>query len=94
VAERLCLDVLELAPDRPIALRVLYEIRKTEGNQRAAEMLIRRDVRPDPNNFGATNELALILLANHDVAQANESGLHVDVRSRCAAQTLPAMTAC
>ena len=26
-AERLCLDVLELAPDRPGALSVLYEIR-------------------------------------------------------------------
>jgi hypothetical protein len=26
-AERLCLDVLELAPDRPGALSVLYDIR-------------------------------------------------------------------
>ena len=30
-AERLCLDVLELAPDRPGALSVLYEIRKAQG---------------------------------------------------------------
>jgi hypothetical protein len=33
-AERLCLDVLELAPDRPGALTVLYQIRKDQGNQR------------------------------------------------------------
>ena len=30
-AERLCLDVLELAPDRPGALGVLYQIRKDAG---------------------------------------------------------------
>ena len=30
-AERLCLDVLELAPDRPGALTVLYQIRKAQG---------------------------------------------------------------
>lgn len=69
-AERLCLDVLELAPDRPVALRLLYEIRKSQGNQRAAETLIRRVVRLDPNDFGATNELSLILLAKHDLAEA------------------------
>src|SRR5487761_2121779 len=62
-AERLCLDVLELAPDRPVALTVLYEIRKAQGRQPAAEALIRRIVALDPNNFWATNELALLLLA-------------------------------
>jgi hypothetical protein len=36
--ERLCLDVLELAPDRrPGALSVMYEIRKMQGNAQAAE---------------------------------------------------------
>src|SRR5579871_1459064 len=30
-ADRLCLDVLELAPDRPGALSVLYDIRKAQG---------------------------------------------------------------
>src|SRR5580658_4813350 len=43
-AERLCLDVLELAPDRPVALTILYEIRKAQGNATAAEALIRRIV--------------------------------------------------
>ena len=69
-AERLCLDVLELAPDRPGALSVLYEIRKAEGKPRAAEALIRRIVALDPNNLAATNELALILLGKGNLAEA------------------------
>src|ERR1700710_313972 len=50
-AERLCLDVLELAPDRPGALTVLYQIRKDQGNHTAADALIRRVVSLDPNNL-------------------------------------------
>jgi tetratricopeptide (TPR) repeat protein len=69
-AERLCLDVLELAPDRPGALSVLYDIRKAEGKARAAEVLIRRIVALDPNNLVATNELALILLGRGNLAEA------------------------
>jgi len=69
-AERLCLDVLELAPDRPGALSVLYEIRKAQGNARASEALIRRVVALDPNNLVATNELALILLGKGSLAEA------------------------
>jgi tetratricopeptide (TPR) repeat protein len=68
-AARLCLDVLELAPDRPGALTVLYEIRKAQGNRRAAEALVRRIVALDPNNFWATNEITLILLAKGDLAE-------------------------
>jgi tetratricopeptide (TPR) repeat protein len=69
-AERLCLDVLELAPDRPGALSVLYEIRKAQGITQAAEALIRRIVALDPNNLVATNELALILLGKGSLAEA------------------------
>jgi len=69
-ATRLCLDVLELAPDRPGALSVLYEIRKAEGKHAAAEALIRRIVALDPNNFIATNELALLLLGRGALAEA------------------------
>jgi tetratricopeptide (TPR) repeat protein len=69
-AERLCLDVLELAPDRPGALSVLYEIRKAQNKPRAAEALIRRIVALDPNNLIATNELALILLGRGSLAEA------------------------
>ncbi|MBS0558541.1 MAG: sulfotransferase [Proteobacteria bacterium] len=69
-AERLCLDVLELAPDRIGALSVLYEIRKAQGNQTAAEALLRRLVGLDPNNLLVTNELALILLGKGSIAEA------------------------
>ncbi len=69
-AERLCLDVLELAPDRPVALTILYEIRKAQGKQQAAEALIRRVVALDPNNFWATNELALLLLGKGALGEA------------------------
>ena len=61
-AERLCLEVLELAPDRPGALSLLYQIRKAQGKHQAAEALLRRIVALDPNKFWATNELALVLL--------------------------------
>ena len=70
VAERLCLDVLELAPDRPGALWILYSIRKEQGKTAAAGALIRRLVHFDPNNFEATNELALMLLARGALAEA------------------------
>ena len=71
-AERLCLDVLELAPDRPVPLRVLYEIRKAQARHRAAEALIRRIVHLDPNDFGATNELTLILLGRRALVEAEQ----------------------
>ena len=69
-AERLSLDVLELSPDRPGALTVLYEIRKSEGKARASLALIHRIVALDPNNLWATNELALLLLGNGNLGQA------------------------
>jgi tetratricopeptide (TPR) repeat protein len=69
-AERLCLDVLELAPDRPGALSVLYEIRKGQNNHTAAEALLRRIVALDPNNLSATNELALALLGKGSLQEA------------------------
>jgi tetratricopeptide (TPR) repeat protein len=70
VAERLCLDVLELAPDRPGALSVLYSIRKEQGKSAAAEALIRRLVHFEPNNFEATNEIALMLLGKGALGEA------------------------
>ncbi|HEX3992530.1 MAG TPA: sulfotransferase, partial [Acetobacteraceae bacterium] len=70
VAERLCLDVLELAPDRPGALSVLYSIRKEQGRAAAAQALIRRLVHFEPNNFEATNELALLLLGKGALGEA------------------------
>ncbi len=69
-AERLCLDVLEMAPNRVGALGVLQQIREAQGNQLAAETLLRRIVAFDPNNFSATNELALKLLAKGALQEA------------------------
>jgi tetratricopeptide (TPR) repeat protein len=69
-AELLCLDVLELAPDRPGALTVLYQIRRDQGNHLAAEALIRRVVSLDPNDFAATNEYALLLMGKGAIQEA------------------------
>jgi tetratricopeptide (TPR) repeat protein len=69
-AERLALDVLELAPGRAGALSVLYNIRKEQGNAAAAEALIGRIVALETNNFWATNEIALLLLNKGALAQA------------------------
>ncbi len=69
-AERLTLDVLELAPGRTRALTVLYEIRKAQGKSEAAAALIRRIVTLEPNNFWAANELTLLLLGRGNVAEA------------------------
>jgi tetratricopeptide (TPR) repeat protein len=75
-AERLALDVLELAPRRTAALSVLYAIRKAQQNSKAALALIRRIVDLEPNNFWATNELALLLLGQGDVGGALRRARH------------------
>ncbi|MGA2862845.1 MAG: sulfotransferase, partial [Steroidobacteraceae bacterium] len=69
-AERLALDVLELAPARTRALAILYEIRKAQGKSQASVALIRRLVALEPNNFWATNELTLLLLGRGNIAEA------------------------
>jgi len=69
-AERLALDVLELAPGRTRALAVLYEIRKAQGKSDASAALIGRIVALEPNNFWATNELTLLLLGRGNVVDA------------------------
>ncbi len=71
-AERLCLAVLESAPGQTGALSVLYEIRQAQGRNEAAEALLRRVVALDPNNFLATNELALRLLAQGKLTEAEQ----------------------
>jgi len=69
-AERLAIDVLELAPNRPRTLAVLYQIRKAQGRRDAAVALITRLVALEPNNFWATNESALLQLGKGDVGGA------------------------
>jgi tetratricopeptide (TPR) repeat protein len=69
-AEKLCLEVLELAPNQGGALAILYQIRKAMGVQSAAEALVRRIVAFNPNNVWATQELALLLFGKADLADA------------------------
>jgi Flp pilus assembly protein TadD len=69
-AERLALDVLELAPGRIGALSVLFRICRESGRAAAAEALLRRIVRLDPNNFWATADIAHLLLSKGALAEA------------------------
>ena len=62
--------VLELAPGREDALILLYRLSRQAGRVPAAEMLIRRVVALNPNNFWATNELTLMLLGKGALAEA------------------------
>ncbi|OYX69108.1 MAG: pilus assembly protein [Rhizobiales bacterium 32-66-11] len=82
-AERLCLEVLELAPGQGGALAILYQIRKAQGALPAAEALVRRLVMLDPNNVWATQELALLLFGKGDLAEA-------EVHARNAVRIAPA----
>ncbi len=69
-AEKLCLEVLELAPGEIEALSTLYRIRKAGKQDAAASALLRRIVALYPNTFWATNELALSLLGKSALAEA------------------------
>jgi tetratricopeptide (TPR) repeat protein len=69
-AETLCLEVLELVPGQLDALTVLYRIRRTQNQERAAEVLLRRIVALHPNTFWATNELTLFLMSKGAIAEA------------------------
>lgn len=60
-AEKLCLEILELAPTQLDALSLLYRIRKAAGVGSAADALLRRIVQLHPNTLWATQELALML---------------------------------
>src|SRR5690349_12852558 len=48
-AERVCLEVLELAPSQLEALSLLYRIRKEKGPEAAPPVLLRRIVQLHPN---------------------------------------------
>jgi len=49
--------VLELAPSQQAALLTLYRLRKTQNQEPAAEVLLRRYVRLYPNEVGPTCDL-------------------------------------
>ncbi|HEX6441230.1 MAG TPA: sulfotransferase [Stellaceae bacterium] len=69
-AERLCLEILELAPTQFDALSLLYRIRRTAGVESAAEALLRRIVQLYPNTLWATHELALMLFGRGAILEA------------------------
>ena len=69
-AERLCREVLELAPGQPQALAALWQICRANGRGIAAEALLRRIVQLHPNTLWATHELTLALLAKGAAAEA------------------------
>ncbi len=69
-AEMQAHQVLELAPGREDALMLLYRLCRQQNRPQAAEALIRRVVALNPNNFWATNELTLLLLAKGALAEA------------------------
>jgi len=69
-AEKVCLEVLELAPHHLEALSLLYRIRRANGHERSARSLLRRIVTLHPAAFWAVNELILVLLREGDVAEA------------------------
>ncbi len=69
-AERLMIERLERSPKRLDALTLLYELRAQQGRTAAAEALLARIVRLDPNALNATQALALSLFTRGALAEA------------------------
>jgi tetratricopeptide (TPR) repeat protein len=69
-AEAQSLEVLEIAPRFPTVLWILYQIRRRGGRDRAALALLQRLVTVAPNNVEATQELAMLLFQQSDMAAA------------------------
>src|SRR5436305_9333363 len=69
-AERLCLEVLELAPGQLEGLSLLYQIRRAGGQANAAYVLLRRLVELHPHTCWATSSLTIALLNPAAIATA------------------------
>jgi len=69
-ARLLCLQVLELVPNQPGALTLLYQICRDQGPATASEALLRRMVALHPNTFWAVNDLCLLTLNKGAVLEA------------------------
>lgn len=78
-AETLCLEILELAPGREDALTLLFRIRRAAGSLDAAEVLARRTVSTNPDNFWVTTELALLLLDKGRKGPGYEDALYESI---------------
>ena len=70
IAESSVRHMLELAPGREDGLLFLYRLSRQQNRMAAAEVLVRRVVVLNPNNFYATNELTLLLLGKGQLAEA------------------------
>jgi tetratricopeptide (TPR) repeat protein len=69
-AVRFLIDLLEQFPRHLDALRLLYQIRSAENETLAAEALLSRIVRLDPNDLAATQALAALLFGRGALAEA------------------------
>jgi tetratricopeptide (TPR) repeat protein len=82
-AARLLIDLLEQFPRHLGALTLLYQIRSAENETMAAEALLARIVRLDPNDLAATQALAALLFGRGALAEA-------EVHARNAVRLSPA----
>ena len=69
-AERLLVELLERSPTHVRGLTLLYELRSTQSRTVAAEALLKRIVRLDPNNLPMTQALALHLFGKGGWSEA------------------------
>jgi tetratricopeptide (TPR) repeat protein len=69
-AGRLLVELLEKSPKHIGAIMLLYELRSAQNRTAAAEALLRRIVRLDPNNLPMTQALALLLFTKGALAEA------------------------
>jgi tetratricopeptide (TPR) repeat protein len=69
-AARILIDLLEQFPRHLGALTLLYQIRSAENATMAAETLLTRIVRLDPNDLSATQALAALLFGKGALAEA------------------------
>jgi tetratricopeptide (TPR) repeat protein len=69
-AARLLIDLLERFPRHLGALTLLYQIRSAENQATAAEALLSRIVRLNPNDLAATQALASLLFGKGALAEA------------------------
>jgi predicted Zn-dependent protease len=85
-AAQLLIDLLERFPRHLDALRLLYQIRSAENKMAAAEALLNRIVRLDPNDLAATQALAALLFGKGALAEAE---IHARNAVRLAPTTSP-----
>jgi tetratricopeptide (TPR) repeat protein len=71
-AERLLIDALEKSPRHTDGLMLLYKLRAQQDRMAAAEVLLKRVVRLDPNNLAATQALALLLFGKGSLIEAEQ----------------------